>query len=213
MSIVCRFSRLTHRFDNTEIFTDLSATLSTQLTGLLGRNGQGKSVLMALLAQDMPASAGSISWSQPFHWVQQTQRLQGPRIAEALGISVWYDCFRRIESGEATEEDFELVADLWHLPAQWQRVLQEAGLDLVFSAPINRLSGGEQTRIALCRAFLLQDHYLLLDEPSNHLDTEGREWLTTKLTTHSAGALIITHDRELLQQVCLLYTSPSPRDS
>ncbi|MGB1257885.1 MAG: ATP-binding cassette domain-containing protein [Thiolinea sp.] len=201
MPIVCRFSRLTHRFDNTEVFTELSATLSNQLTGLLGRNGQGKSVLMALLAQAMPASSGSISWSQPFHWVQQTERLQGPRIAEALGVSARYDCFQRIESGTANEEDFALVTDLWHLPAQWERVLQEAGLDMPLSAPVNRLSGGEQTRVALCRAFLLHNHYLLLDEPSNHLDTDGRIWLAAKLSAHPAGALVITHDRDLLHRV------------
>lgn len=199
--ITCRFSRLSHHFDNTEVFNDISATLSSNLTGLLGRNGQGKSVLMALLAQAMPASAGTIAWSQPFHWVQQTQRLQGPRIAEALGVAVWYDCFQRIESGGANDQDFSLVADLWHLPAQWGRVLQEAGLDLPLSTPITHLSGGEQTRVALCRAFLLDDHYLLLDEPSNHLDTGGRKWLATKLSAHSAGALVITHDRDLLHRV------------
>ena len=199
--VVCQFSQLTQQFDTKTVFSELSSTLSDGLTGLVGRNGQGKSVLLALLAQDFPATSGSIRWFVSFYWVQQLQRLQGLRLADALGVGGLYDSFERIQSGDANAEDFAQVEDRWHLPSLWEQELHEAGLDLPLSTPVQHLSGGEQTRLALCRAFLQPNHYLLLDEPSNHLDTEGRQWLLAKLTQHPAGALVSTHDRELLQQV------------
>ena len=199
--VVCQFSQLTQQFDTKTVFTGLSSTLTDGLTGLVGRNGQGKSVLLALLAQDFPPTSGSIRWLVPFYWVRQLQRLQGLRLADALGVGALYNSFERIQSGEASADDFAQVEDRWHLPALWEQELYEAGLDLPLSTPVQHLSGGEQTRLALCRAFLQPDHYLLLDEPSNHLDTEGRRWLLAKLTQHPAGALVATHDRELLQQV------------
>ncbi|MGB5597671.1 MAG: ATP-binding cassette domain-containing protein [Thiothrix litoralis] len=51
------------------------------MTGLVGRNGQGKSVLLTLLAQDFTPTSGSIRWLVPFYWVRQLQRLQGLRLA------------------------------------------------------------------------------------------------------------------------------------
>jgi ATPase subunit of ABC transporter with duplicated ATPase domains len=199
--IVCQFSQLTQQFDATTVFAGLSSTLTDGLTGLVGRNGQGKSVLLALLAQASPPTGGAIRWSVPFHWVPQLERLQGTRLADALGIGSLYDSFQRIQSGSTDEQDFTNVENLWHLPTLWEQELQAAGLNFPLSAPTSHLSGGEQTRLALCKAFLNPDHYLLLDEPSNHLDTEGRHWLLQKLAHHPAGALIATHDRELLQQV------------
>ncbi|MEB4592365.1 ATP-binding cassette domain-containing protein [Candidatus Thiothrix sp. Deng01] len=198
--IVCQFSQLTQQFDSTPVFSGLAATLGDGLTGLVGRNGQGKSVLLALLAQAFPPTGGAIRWFVPFDWVGQGQ-LQGLRLADALGVGPLYDSFLRIQSGSVDEQDFARMENLWHLPALWEQALCEAGLDLPLSAPVQHLSGGEHARLALCRVFLQPDHYLLLDEPSNHLDVAGRQWLLGKLSRHPGGALIATHDRELLQQV------------
>lgn len=67
--------------------------------------------------------------------------------------------------------------------------------------PIAHLSGGERTRLALCRAFLCQNSFLLLDEPDNHLDAKSRQWLSQKLSEHSAGCLVISHNRTLLGEM------------
>lgn len=201
MHVVCQFSNLTEHFNARPIFSNLSASLQQGLTGLIGRNGQGKSILLSLLAQQCPASAGSIRWSAPFYYVPQLERLQGGRLADALGIGVLYDSWQRIEQGQGEADDFSQMEVSWHLPAFWEQELKAAGLALPLSTSLEPLSGGEQTRLALCRAFALTDHYLLLDEPSNHLDTQGRQWLLDKLKQHPAGALIATHDRRLLEQV------------
>ncbi len=84
---------------------------------------------------------------------------------------------------------------------EWQQLLESAGLPTALDTPTQHLSEGQKTKLALCRLFLLKDHYLLLDEPSNHLDTRGREWLISQMKQHPTGGLIISHDRQLLAHV------------
>lgn len=198
--VFCQFSNITQQFEQRSLFTDLSGTLSSGLTCLVGKNGQGKSVLLRILAQQSVPTSGQVHWSVPYYYLDQLQRLQGQRLADALAVGDLYDCFQRIDSGTMQPDDLDRVADLWHLPAEWQQLLDSAGLKHPLSAPISHLSGGEQTRLALCRAFLKRQNYLLLDEPSNHLDTTGQDWLINKLNEHTSGALVVTHDRVLLEQ-------------
>lgn len=195
------FDHLSVRFDDTPLFADLSASLQTGLTGLVGRNGQGKSVLMSVLAGERPASGGSVSWSVPTLWLQQLDRLNGPRLVDALDVGDLFDTFTRVEAGQGRPDDLDRLADRWHEPAEWRALLDRAGLGQALDAPIEQLSGGERTRLALCRALLRPDHYLLLDEPTNHLDRDGRAWLLEALAQHPGGALIASHDRSLLRRV------------
>ncbi|MCH7340349.1 ATP-binding cassette domain-containing protein [Acinetobacter higginsii] len=175
-----------------------------QFTGLIGCNGQGKSLLMSLLHEQtkfkLPYS-GQISWQCPHQYLAQLQRVQADTIAQALHIEVLYQCFKRIQHGTAAFADYDQVEHLWHLPTEWQQLLQSADLPIDLDTPIQHLSEGQKTKLALCRLFLLKDHYLLLDEPSNHLDTRGREWLIQQMSQHPTGGLIISHDRQLLAHV------------
>ncbi|PMR76539.1 ABC-F family ATP-binding cassette domain-containing protein [Billgrantia endophytica] len=200
MFAICRFFHLAIAFDGEPLFEGLDATLSVGVTGLIGANGRGKSVLLKLLAGDLAALAGEIHWACPRLRVDQLAPLRGPRVAEALGVSALHETFSRIERGAGSLEDLDRVADLWHLPSRWQALLAEAGLDIDLEAPVTRLSGGQRTRLALCAAFLKRDHYLLLDEPTNHLDGAGRDWLATRLAEHPGGALVASHDRTLLRR-------------
>lgn len=195
------FDHLTVQFDDAPLFTDLSASLHPGLTGLVGRNGQGKSVLLSVLANQRPPSAGSVSWNVATLWLPQLDRLHGPRLADALDVGELFDRFARVEAGQGQPDDFDRLADRWHEPAAWRALLERAGLSQTLDAPIAQLSGGERTRLALCRALLRPNHYLLLDEPTNHLDSAGRAWLLEALAQHPGGALIVSHDRSLLRQV------------
>ncbi|PTY37825.1 hypothetical protein BGP77_15225 [Saccharospirillum sp. MSK14-1] len=192
---------LTVNFDDTPLFADLSASLQPGLTGLVGRNGQGKSVLMSMLAGERRPTSGSVSWNVPTLWLQQLDRLNGPRLVDALDVGALFDTFARVEAGQGSPEDLDRLADRWHEPADWRALLDRAGLHQALDASIDELSGGERTRLALCRALLRPDHYLLLDEPTNHLDRAGRAWLLDALAQHPGGALIASHDRTLLRQV------------
>lgn len=205
MTIACHFSQLNIEFNQTALFPPLSGTLSCQKNALIGHNGRGKSVLMQLLAQVFVPTQGDVHWNMPFIHVNQLTRLTGETLVDALGITSLYHAFSRIEAGNGTQPDFELVDDKWHLPSQWQNLLDSARLPVSMETPIAHLSGGERTRLALCRAFLQQDSFLLLDEPDNHLDTRSRQWLSQKLTEHRAGSLVISHNRALLGEMATIF--------
>lgn len=201
MTVACHFSQLNIEFNQAPLFPPLNNTLICQQNALIGPNGKGKSVLMQMLSQKISPTSGRIHWNQPFLHVDQLTRLSGSTLVDALGVTELYDAFSRIEMGDGTITDFELTEDKWHLPAKWQALLDSAKLPISMKASVNTLSGGERTRLALCRAFLHQNHFLLLDEPDNHLDTDGRKWLSDKLTLHHSGSLIISHNRALLDQM------------
>ena len=196
---LCQFTGLGVRFDDAPLFSDLNHSLMPELTGLVAPNGRGKSVLLQLLAGRLIPSEGSLQWRVPVAKLDQLERLAGPRLADALGVAELWDAFQRIEGGRGTPEDLDRVADLWHLPAEWAQLLTSAGIARTLGDPVDTLSGGEQTRLALCRVLLRPEAYLLLDEPTNHLDARGRSWLIERLSRHPGGALIASHDRALLR--------------
>lgn len=201
----CIVSNLSLELAQQKLFDHLTFQLPLhQFTGLIGRNGQGKSLLMSILQNqfisELPYS-GQISWQCPHQYLAQLQRIKANTIAQALEIEDLHACFERIQQGIASFSDYDQVEHLWHLPIEWQQLLQSAGLPTLLDTPIQYLSEGQKTKLALCRLFLLKDHYLLLDEPSNHLDTEGRQWLINQMAQHPTGGLIISHDRQLLAHV------------
>ncbi|WP_051207675.1 ATP-binding cassette domain-containing protein [Saccharospirillum impatiens] len=198
---LCFTHNLTLQWGSEPLWSDLNVSLPLGLNALVGPNGHGKSALLSVLAGRTVPTSGQVSWSVPFYYQTQLDPLAGPRVAEALGVAHLFDAFTRLENGLATPADLEQVADQWHLPAQWTKQLASAGLDPDLARPVASLSGGQRTRLALCRAFMQTDHCLLLDEPSNHLDRSGRHWLLQSLAAHPGGALIASHDQTLLHDV------------
>ena len=108
----------------------------------------------------------------------------------------------RLEQGNGLADDFELLDGHWDLTDRLSLAFREADLP-PFSAdrPAFSLSGGERMKALLCGAFVSGADYLLLDEPTNHLDRQGREWLYHQLESWQGGALIASHDRELLTRM------------
>lgn len=206
MPVHCHFSELSITFNDTALFQQISGTLTQQNQGLTGINGCGKSVLMSILALRRQPSSGTINWLTPFYYVPQLTRLPGVTLADALGIADVRAAFRRMENGSANADDYDFLANKWDYPLRWQSLLDSAALGhLSLESPSAQLSGGEQTRLALCRAFLQQDSFLLLDEPENHLDSTGRRWLSEQLQRHPSGSLVISHDRRLLNEMQRIY--------
>ncbi len=200
----CIVSNLSLELAQHKLFDQLSFQLPLQqFCGLIGRNGQGKSLLMSLLQgqSNELAYSGQISWQCPHQHLAQLQRIQAKTIAQALDIEDLYQCFERIQQGTASFNDYDRVEHLWHLPTEWQQLLESAGLPTALDTPTQYLSEGQKTKLALCRLFLLKDHYLLLDEPSNYLDIQGRQWLIDQMAQHPTGGLMISHDRQLLSHV------------
>ena len=204
----CTIKNLSVQFAHEPLFQHLNFELpATQCSALIGRNGQGKSVLMSLLTQAHRPNyaSGEVIWQMPFAYLSQLERLNNCTLAEALDVSDLYASFQRIEQSTASFEDYDRVEHAWHQPTEWLKLLESANLPTDLSSSVSQLSEGQKTKLALCRLFLQTEHYLLLDEPSNHLDHASRAWLSQKILQHPAGCLVISHDRTLLNQISNTY--------
>jgi ABC transport system ATP-binding/permease protein len=160
--------------------------------GVVGRNGDGKSTLLRLIAGTEEPDAGAVTRT-------------GGLVPVLLGQGDDLDPSRTIRDElVGTRADHEWAAD----PA-FRSVLDGllggvslARFPLGIDTPIGPLSGGERRRVALARALLDPPELLLLDEPTNHLDVEGVDWLARFLAARKGALLVVTHDRWFLDAVC-----------
>ncbi len=189
--------------DGSTLLSGLSEQFDTRHTGLVGRNGVGKSVLARLLAGDIAPTSGRCIRSGRVHYLsQQVDGPQGSTVAALAGIDDVLAALARIDGGSVDTGDFELVGERWDLPARFRHALDAAGLaQLDAATPASRLSGGEAMRVALLGAMLSDADFLILDEPTNHLDAPSRAALAAQLRGWKRGLLVISHDRALLGQM------------
>lgn len=186
------------------LFSDLHARFDRQHTALVGRNGVGKTVLARLLAGQLEPTSGRISRAGRIHYLPQNLLAQQPgqSIAALAGLAPALAALQRIEQGSIDPQDFALLAERWDLRQQFLTLLQDSGLPaLPADTPANTLSGGQAMRVALLGAQLAQADFLILDEPSNHLDAAARHALAQRLQRWPGGLLLISHDRRLLAQM------------
>jgi ATPase subunit of ABC transporter with duplicated ATPase domains len=184
--------------DGRSLFGGLTLALGRERTGLVGRNGCGKSTLLRLISGEAEPAGGTIHRTGSVGVLAQhlDERLTA---AEALGIAGALARLQRLERGDGSLEDAE-AAD-WTLEARVASALADIGLP---SLPLHRrvasLSGGERTRIALARLLIEAPDLLLLDEPTNNLDADGRKAVADLLAQWQGGAVVASHDRELLER-------------
>jgi ATPase subunit of ABC transporter with duplicated ATPase domains len=118
-------------------------------------------------------------------------------IADLFGARAALALVARAEAGDATAEE---IADAdWTLAARIDEALARTGLPLPPETPLVALSGGQRTRAALAGAIFAAPDFLLLDEPTNDLDRDGRAAVRDLLAGWRGGALVVSHDRELLE--------------
>ena len=189
--------------DGTPLFHQLQFSLTPHRVGLVGANGVGKSVLARLLAGEVLPASGAVRCDGSIHYV--TQELDPglfPTVAALAGMDGVLGALERIANGSIDEADYALVGDAWDAPARLQQALDEIGLgQLRPDTPTASLSGGERQRIALAGAWLSQADWLILDEPSNHLDATQRAGLERQIARWPRGLLLLSHDRSLLAHV------------
>ncbi|MGF1728887.1 ATP-binding cassette domain-containing protein [Photobacterium kasasachensis] len=188
-----------------QLFSNISFSLGSQITGLVGRNGVGKSVLASVLVGDRIPESGKVVCNAKVGYLSQITQNQERRelgtIADFLGMSAKLKALARIELGSCEQADFDLVGDDWGARDALCLQLQKMGLPPEPFKPCCGLSGGELTRLMLWQLFGADYDYLILDEPSNHLDRAGRQWLVEQMCAFDGGILLISHDRLLLEHV------------
>ncbi|CAA9371002.1 MAG: Bis-ABC ATPase SCO6720 [uncultured Propionibacteriaceae bacterium] len=181
----------------------LTCAFPDQVTGLVGRNGVGKSTLLKIIAGELMPTRGSVSRPERVGYLPQHLVLQSDRtVADVLGIEAVLAALATIDAGQGQPADFEVVGDQWDLPDRSIAMLARFGFaDLDLRRPIGTLSGGEVILLALAAQFLSEPDLLLLDEPTNNLDSGARARLYAALTSWRGQAIVVSHDRDLLDLV------------
>lgn len=186
--------------DGTAVLSDLDFRFTSERIGLVGRNGVGKSTLLALIAGRLKAGGGIIQTGGTVAELRQTvQPSADDTIADLFGVRNAIALLAKAESGLADMD--ELAACDWTLPTRIEEALAEVGLTATPETRLDQLSGGQRTRAALAGTVLAQPDFLLLDEPTNNLDAEGRMALMALLRRWRAGAIVVSHDRALLEEM------------
>ncbi len=157
--------------------------------GIVGRNGDGKSTLLRLLAGRLRPDSGGVTMRRgtTVGWLDQADEFEpGVTVAGAI-------------VGDSDDH-------VWAGDARSRDIIDGMVSSIPWEAPVASLSGGPRRRVALA-ATLVGDHdVLFLDEPTNHMDVEGIAWLAEHLqrrwSPNAGGLVVVTHDRWFLDEVC-----------
>ena len=187
--------------------------------GLLGLNGAGKSTILKIMAgidKEFEGEAIPMPGIRVGYLPQEPQLEAGHTVREAVeeGLGEVFDAKKRLDAVYAAyaepEADFDKLASeqerLEKLLASADSSTLDTQLEVAadalrlppWEAKVDKLSGGEKRRVALCRLLLSKPDMLLLDEPTNHLDAESVEWLEQYLVRFPGTVVAVTHDRYFL---------------
>ncbi|QCO15147.1 ABC transporter ATP-binding protein [Azospirillum brasilense] len=186
--------------DGRSVLSDISLGFGLERTGLVGRNGTGKSSLLKLMTGALRPQSGTVSVRGSLGILNQNLLVRpDDTVAGLFGATAMLDLLRRAERGDA---DADALAEVdWTLEGRIRSALGRVGLEAEPETPLTRLSGGQRTRAALAAAIFPEPDVLLLDEPTNDLDREGREAVIGLLASWRAGAVVVSHDRDLLDRM------------
>jgi ATP-binding cassette subfamily F protein 3 len=206
-------NNLTYRIGERLLLDEATAALPERArVGLVGRNGVGKSTLFRLISGDIASEGGSITLPRRARLGRVEQEAPGgPETLHAFVLSADEERNALLEEAETTTDPMRIaevqtrLADIGAhaAPARAAEILAGLGFDHTDQQrPLSEFSGGWRMRVALAAILFSRPDVLLLDEPTNYLDLEGTLWLTDYLGRYPATIVLISHDRDLLDNVC-----------
>jgi ATP-binding cassette subfamily F protein 3 len=192
--------------------------------GLVGDNGAGKTTLLRCLTGEIDPDAGQVSTARAARvgYLKQDPDFPGGQTAIDVAEAAFeklHDLAHRLrdlehrmaDAGdelEAVMNEYETVGHAFDAAGgyAWRHRVEAAldgvGLDRsLWETDVDRLSGGQRSRLQLARLLVDRPDVLLLDEPTNHLDLAGIEWLENELLRHEGAILLVSHDRFLLDRL------------
>jgi ATPase subunit of ABC transporter with duplicated ATPase domains len=192
--------------DGTPVLNCLDITFGTGRTGLVGRNGGGKSTLLRLVAGELTPAGGSIATSGDVAYLsQQLPLMTGRTVADLLGITAKVAALRSITAGDADPSHFATLEDDWEVETRAVETLDRLGVlrgvDGVLDRPVGTLSGGETVLVGVAGLMLRRAAISLMDEPTNNLDRRARALLYQAVDEWRGVLIVVSHDRELLERV------------
>lgn len=185
-----------------------------QKTGIIGRNGSGKSSLFACLTGQIGLDAGDIQMPEGLRCAWMKQETVGSSRSALDHVIDGDSRFREIEAQLQTAEharDGHAIARLhgeldridgYSITVRAEQLLAGLGFSTnIIQNPVSSFSGGWRIRLNLAAALMAPSDLLLLDEPTNHLDLEATLWLEQWLVRYPGTLLLISHDRSFLDKV------------
>lgn len=191
MGILIGCEKISHEWPGKRVLDEQTIGINEgDRIGIVGRNGDGKSTLLSIIAHQIEPDSGEVTWRG--------------------GITVGY-LGQSDELDDSASVKKALVGDtpeyIWASEPKIRQILHELLGDIELDALIGSLSGGQRRRVDLARVLIGTWDVILMDEPTNHLDIEAISWLAAHLKgrwAQNAGALlVVTHDRWFLDEVCL----------
>ncbi|GIO25831.1 putative ABC transporter ATP-binding protein YfmM [Ornithinibacillus bavariensis] len=217
---------LSHGFGDRAIFENVSfRLLQGEHIGLIGANGEGKSIFMNIITGKLEPDAGNVTWAKHIrvgYLDQHAVLKQGMSIRDVLrtAFQYLYDLEAEMNQlfakmGEASPEELEKLLedtgrmqdtltnnDFYTIDAKVEEVANGLGLnDFGLDRDVHDLSGGQRTKVLLAKLLLEKPEILLLDEPTNYLDFEHIEWLKSYLQNYDHAFILVSHDIPFLNSV------------
>jgi len=201
------------------LFSDASLQVNVgDRIGLVGPNGAGKSTLFSLILGESTPDEGSISMDKNISlgFLPQESAPMGDETVLEVATAVTEEMTqlrdKMVEAESSGDMDTDEFAEAqskfdalggYHLEPKAKRILKGLAFrDEDFERPLKELSGGWVMRAHLARLLVQEPDLLMLDEPTNHLDLESLRWFQNYLLGYPGAILLISHDREFLNQLC-----------
>jgi ATP-binding cassette subfamily F protein uup len=187
-NLVAKIEQVGFAYEDREIVRDFSTTLMRgDKVGLIGPNGAGKTTLLRILLGQLTPQQGSV------------------RLGSNLRVAYFDQLRQQLDEQTSVQDNVSEGNDTIRIQGQSRHVIGYLQ-DFLFTperaqTPVRFLSGGERNRVLLAKLFARPANVLVLDEPTNDLDTETLELLEDRLVQFEGTLLLVSHDREFLNQV------------
>ncbi|MBC2036704.1 ribosomal protection-like ABC-F family protein [Listeria booriae] len=221
MTIVA-LNNVTKRFTGDLILEKISLQVEEgERIGLIGRNGEGKSTILKIIARLETVDDGivSVKRSATVGLLNQMPNVSGNAIVRDYLRTAFADVLAL--QAELTELEQRMTTDMserllaqygekqarfidlggYNLDTNMDKILHGLGISHLAEKVWEQLSGGERTKVSLAKMLLEEPDLLLLDEPTNHLDLQAVDWLTQFLRAYRGTVLVVSHDRYFLDEV------------
>lgn len=212
-------------YSGTPILSEVSFELhENERVGLIGANGEGKTTLIKLMLGMLTPDTGNILRKNgiTFGYLEQS----GGFASSSTVYGAMEEVFARDKElilrlqetqkamAQASADDLRILSarneslikqidarDSYHYDVRIKTILNGMGFESFYDRVVDTMSGGEKTKLKLCRLLLEQPDLLILDEPTNHLDVKTLFWLEDYLSNYKGALFVVSHDRYFLDKL------------
>lgn len=215
-------TNLSLNFSGTNLFSNVNVKFTPgNCYGIIGANGAGKSTFLKILSGELESTTGEVSIPDNFRMSvlkQDHYAFDEYSVLDTIimGNPRLYQIIQEKETlyakAEFSDEDGILASELegeyselngWDAETEASRLIQGLGLNLdIMYARMGTLSGNEKVKVLLAQALFGHPDIILMDEPTNNLDIESKNWLEDFLLDYTGTIIVVSHDRHFLNTVC-----------